>query len=223
MYEILSSNDVLGEILLNICMLIIVVSYTFRDILWLRTFAIFSSAVWILTMYVDQGMFTYSGLAWHIGFMGVNVYQISAIIHENRSAKFSDEERDLFNTIFENFQPGEFMRLLAAAEWHDAMPGQVLLEQDKAGTGVKLITRGRVDIVIGGNKVAELGEGAFIGEMSYLSGDAATANVEVSAPMRYLEWNNEKLTETLERNPALKFAFHSLLTSDLAKKLKKPA
>jgi len=223
MWDYLSSPLFMGEVLLNISMLIIVVSYLFRDILWLRTFAIFSSAVWVVAMNVNEGFFSYSGLAWHMGFMGVNIYQISALIHENRSAKFSDEERDLFQTIFQNFKPGEFMRLLAAAEWHDAEPGRVLLEQGKPGTGVKLITRGRVDVVINGKKVAELGEGAFVGEMSYLSGEAASADVKVSAPMRFLEWNNEKLAKTLERNPALKFAFHSLLTSDLTKKLLKPA
>lgn len=214
-------HTILAEILVNLSSICVVVSYMFRDMFWLRGLAIAASILWITAMFVGDQIF-YSSLYWNLGFMGVNVFQISALIHENRSARFSDEERDLFNTIFKNFQPGEFMRLLAAAEWHDAMPGQVLLEQDKPGTGVKLITRGRVDVVIGGNKVAELGEGAFIGEMSYLSGDAATANVEVSAPMRYLEWNNEKLTKALERNPALKFAFHSLLTTDLAKKLKNP-
>ncbi|MEM1058882.1 MAG: cyclic nucleotide-binding domain-containing protein [Verrucomicrobiota bacterium] len=220
--EISQSPKFMGEVLLNISMLIIVVSYAFRDILWLRTFAIFSSAVWIVAMNVNHGFYSPSGLAWHLGFMGINIYQISALIHENRSAKFTDEERDLYQTIFQNFQPGEFMRLLATAQWHDAEPGRVLLEEGQPGTGVKLITGGRVDVEIDGQKVAELGEGTFVGEMSYLSGEAASADVKVTAPMRYLEWNNEKLTKTLERNPTLKFAFHSLLTTDLTKKLLKP-
>jgi CRP-like cAMP-binding protein len=72
-----------------------------------------------------------------------------------------------------------------------------------------------------GKIVAELKSGQFVGEMSYVTSDAASANVTANGPVRCFAWSQSALQTLLRKNPSLRMEFQSVLTNDLAKKLRR--
>jgi CRP-like cAMP-binding protein len=82
-----------------------------------------------------------------------------------------------------------------------------------------LIYNGLVSVEAKGQLLAQLKDGSFIGEMSFITGGTATATVRAVEPTRYLSWSKEDLRQLLNRNPSMRFAMQSVLSSDLTKKL----
>ena len=60
----------------------------------------------------------------------------------------------------------------------------------------------------------------FIGEVSFLTSDKASATVTVTEPMRCLQLPHRELQRVLNLNLSIRFAFRAIMSGDLAKKLK---
>jgi CRP-like cAMP-binding protein len=66
-------------------------------------------------------------------------------------------------------------------------------------------------------------DGNFIGEVSFISGGAATATVRATEPTRYIAWKKKEIDALLKRNPSMRMAMQAMLSSDLSKKLSRRA
>ena len=84
---------------------------------------------------------------------------------------------------------------------------------------VMLIYNGLVGVETNGKEVARLKDGNFIGELSFITGGEATATVRALMPTRYIAWPKEAISQLLNRNPSMRFAMQSMLSTDLSKKL----
>ncbi len=82
-----------------------------------------------------------------------------------------------------------------------------------------LIYSGKATVEIDGQKVGELHEGQFIGEMSYFTDELAAANVVATQDTRYVSWPKDQLRDFLDNNSDLRAAFQIILGSVLAKRL----
>lgn len=70
-----------------------------------------------------------------------------------------------------------------------------------------------------GQMLAQLKDGSFIGQMSFITGGSATATVRALEPTRYLAWSKKNLRSLLKRNPSMKSAMQTVLSTDLTRKL----
>ncbi|MCA1557455.1 MAG: popeye domain-containing protein, partial [Acidobacteria bacterium] len=156
---------------------------------------------------------------WNILFILINGVQIALIIKERQGVEFSEEEKELYETIFKSFAPFEFMKLLRLGKWLDAKKGEQLAVEQKPLDSVMLIYNCLVSVEVKAQSLAELKDGSFIGEMSFIRGGAATATVRVLKPTRYLSWSKKDLRKLLHRNPTMKFAMQSVFSTDLTNKL----
>jgi len=95
----------------------------------------------------------------------------------------------------------------------------VLAIEAKPLDDVMLIYNGLVSVESDGQTLAQLKDGSFIGEMSFITGGAATATVRAVEPTRYLSWSKAELSRLLNRNPSMRFAMQTVLSTDLTKKL----
>ncbi|MEM6884373.1 MAG: hypothetical protein AAF571_05020 [Verrucomicrobiota bacterium] len=139
------------EVLTHVSSFLILCSFLVRDMLWLRLLAIISSLVWIAAM-VFGGQLIMASLIWNGVFISINIYQIAAIIRDNRAVEFTQEEREVYETLFRHFKPGEFLKILRVGEWRNAPSGDVLLTQGQRVPGVSLITEGESVVEIDGEK-----------------------------------------------------------------------
>lgn len=192
-------------------------AYVMRDILLLRSLAVISGVLWFALMYFAN--FSSLALVEQTLLLTINAVRIVMLIKERRGVSFTEEEQELYRTIFSQFSPVEFLKLIRLAEWRKAEPGALLAAQDQPVSHLVMIYNGEVAIEKEGQEVTHLRDGTMIGEMSFLRGGNATATVRVARPTRYVAWPQEDLRKMLRRNPTMDIAMKSVLSADLINKL----
>ena len=73
--------------------------------------------------------------------------------------------------------------------------------------------------ILKGKKVAQLQDGQFVGEMSFLTEKSATATCIVKHPCECLVWKQREFKELLKRNPSLYFTLQTLLSAQVSSNL----
>lgn len=194
-------------------------AFTVRDIMTLRWISVLASLMILLASF-SQKEIIWRSIIYSLLFIVINAVMITLLYKENRSVKFKEEEKDLFLTVFQNFTPVEFMRIIKLGEWQNVSTGNVLIEEGERVKDIILIYKGSADIFAGDTLKATLLPDQFIGEMSYLTDKPAAAKVIAKEPMRVVRWSQEALKGITRRQPSLKTAFISLLSADLTNKLK---
>lgn len=211
------------ELFGHVASILTMAAYILKDILWLRSLTILACGAGITFNYFVPATPLWTVILWNILFMVINVVQIAIIIKERSGIDFTDEEKELHDTLFKNFAPFEFMKLMRIGKWLEAKQGQVLAVEQQPLDSVMLIYNGRVGVETKGEQVAQLKDGNFIGEVSFISGGAATATVRTLEPTRYLSWLKTDIKQLLNRNPSMRLAMQGMLSTDLSKKLARRA
>lgn len=199
------------------------VAYLLKDILWLRLLTILSCFAGMAFNYFVPATPLWTVIYWNILFAIINIVQIAIIIKERAGVHFSEEEKELHETLFKNFAPFEFMKLMRVGQWRDAQPGEVLAVDQKPLDAVMLIYNGLAGVEKDGKEVAKLKDGNFIGEVSFITEGVATATVRALIRTRYIAWPKAAVKALLNRNPSMRFAMQAMLSTDLSKKLMRRA
>jgi hypothetical protein len=208
-----------GHLAGHLASILTMAAYLLKDILWLRLLTILSCFAGIAFNYFVPATPLWSVIYWNMLFATINIAQIAIIIRERTGIHFTEEEKELHDTLFKNFAPFEFMKLMRIAKWLEAKQGEVLAVEKETLNAVMLIYNGLVGVETNGKEVARLKDGNFIGEVSFITGGAATATVRALQPTRYIAWPKAAISQLLNRNPSMRFAMQSMLSTDLSKKL----
>ena len=197
-------------------------AYLVKDILWLRFLTVFACIAGIIFNYFVPATPLWAVIYWNVIFMVINIVHIIIIIKARSGVHFTEEERELYETLFKNFAPFEFMNLLRLGKWLEAKQGQVLAVEQKPLDNVMLIYNGLVSVETEGRQIAQLKDGSLIGELSFITHGMATATVRALEPTRYLSWSKEDMHHLFNRNPSMKFAMETVFSTDLSRKLMHP-
>jgi hypothetical protein len=206
------------EIWFHLANVLYVVSYLVTDIMWLRALAVLgglSSLTWTLTTPTPSLTF----IGWTLVYNTINMVQIGRLWHERRPLRLSAEEQALYAAAFRTLTPREFQRLMTAGTWQDAPAKEILIEEGARPGRMLVLASGRAVVKAHGRVVALLQPGQFAGEMSFLTGAATTAAVEVVEPVRFVSWATADLERFLAKHPPLRGALQIVLGRDLAAKL----
>lgn len=211
----------LMEILTHVSCALSFGSFLVRDMLWLRSLAIASSLVWVGAM-LGTGHVIAASLFWNGISTAINIWQIAVIYHENRAVSFNDEEKGLYEALFRNFKPGEFVKILRLGDWRDLAPGEVLVQKGDVTAGLWVLNCGEAVVMDEAGLIkARLGANDLAGEMSFLTGEPPSASVTMSVAGRALFWPREKLEKFFKSHPTIKIGCHSVISTNLACKLKR--
>ncbi len=216
-------NTLVGHLAGHLAAVLTMVAYLLKDILWLRLLTILACFAGIVFDYFVPATPFWSIIYWNLLFATINIVQIAIIIRERTGIHFTEEEKELHDTLFKNFAPFEFMKLMRIAKWLEAKQGEVLAVEKETLTAVMLIYNGLVSVESNGKEVVRLRDGNFIGEVSFITGGTASATVRALRPTRYITWPKAEVTKLLNRNPSMRLAMQSMLSTDLSKKLMRKA
>ena len=194
---------------------LIAFSFLVKDILWLRVVSILASLFSVFYNYVIPANPMWLAINWNIVFVVVNLYHIAVIIYEKRPIKMAPKDKELYETLFKDLSPVEYFKISKVAEWKSFKSGETIIRQNHLVTDLILIYNGTVDVVVGTKKVAELKDGQFVGEMSFLTEKSATATCIVKHDTECLVWKQPEFKELLKRNPSLYYTIQSLLSNQL--------
>jgi|TARA_A100000164_G_scaffold335676_1_gene327938 hypothetical protein len=209
----------LVEFIGHLAFLLTAISFYLKDILLLRFLAIISALVGIGYNYFLPVGPLWLPIFWLGVFTAINLWRIVGILTERYSIQFNEDEQELYETIFKDFSPVEYMKLIRIAEWRDAAEGLVFASEGEAVDGLRLLFSGEVSVARDGNEIGRARDGALIGEMSFIQGGDASATVTAAVPCRYVFWPEEALRGLLRRNPNIDVAMKHVFSLDLTRKL----
>ncbi len=198
---------------------LIAFSFLVKDILWLRLVSVLASLFSIFYNWVIPIEPMWIAIGWNFIFILLNLYHIAVIIYEKRPVQMSPKHKELYETMFKGMTPVEFLKITKIADWVHFKSGEVITQQKHAVETLNLIYNGTVDVAVDGKKVAELKDGQFVGEMSFLTEKPATATCVTKHDTELLVWRQEQFKELLKRNPSLYFTIQSLLSAQVSNAL----
>jgi hypothetical protein len=132
---------------------------------------------------------------------------------------FTDEEQAAAKRLGPGLAKDRFRKLLSRGNWSDVSPGHVLTREGLPVTHLIYVASGVCRIEIDGTIVATIGAGGLIGEMTYHTGQPATATVIVDAVSRILAFERDALEGFLDRNDDIRDALERSIAGDLRHKL----
>jgi len=198
---------------------LIAFSFLVKDIFWLRIVSIAASLFSVFYNYFIPMEPMWLAINWNFVFVVVNVYHIAVILYEKRAGKMDGRNEELYQTLFKEMTPVEYLKISRAAEWVSLKSGQRIITQGMPVPDLYLIYNGTVDVVVDGDGVAQLKDGEFVGEMSFLTEKVATATCKVKYDTICLVWKQREFKELLKRNPSLYFTIQSVLSAQVSDKL----
>ena len=194
---------------------LIAFSFLVKDILWLRVVSILASLFSIFYNYIIPAEPMWIAVGWNMVFIALNLYHIAVLIYEKRPVKMDDKNNELYETLFKDMTPVEYLKVSKIAEWKTLKSGEIIIKQGMPVKDLHLIYNGTVDVAVDATKVAELKDGQFVGEMSFLTEKPATATCVVKHDSEILVWRQREFKELLKRNPSLYYSIQSLLSAQL--------
>tara|TARA_B100002019_G_scaffold25728_2_gene19566 strand:+ start:34983 stop:35633 length:651 start_codon:yes stop_codon:yes gene_type:complete len=195
---------------------LIAFSFLVKDIMYLRVLSILASLFSVFYNFAIPDTPMWLAINWNLVFVTVNVYHIAVLIYEKRPVKMKPKDRELYETLFKDLSPVEYLKISKAAKWKKFKSGQKVIVESKPVKDLILIYNGTVDVVVDKKKVAELKDGQFVGEMSFLTGKDATATCIVKHDTECLVWKQPEFKSLLQRNPSLYYTIQSLLSSQIS-------
>jgi len=198
---------------------LIAFSFLVKDIFWLRIISIVASLFSVFYNYIIPLEPMWLAINWNFIFIAVNIYHIAIILYEKREVKMDDKNQELYDTLFSEMTPVEYLKISRAAKWEMVKAGQRIITQGMPVPDLYLIYNGTVDVVVDKEQIAELKDGEFVGEMSFLTEKVATATCKVKYDAQCLVWKQREFKELLKRNPSLYFTIQSVLSAQVSDKL----
>ena len=198
---------------------LIAFSFLVKDILYLRLVSVLASLFSVFYNYTIPIEPMWLAINWNIVFIVVNIYHIAVLIYEKRPVQMSPKYKELYETMFKDMTPVEFLKITKIADWIHFKEGEVITQQKHTVDTLNLIYNGTVNVTVDGSKVAQLKDGQFVGEMSILTEKPATATCVVKHDTELLVWPQKEFKDLLKRNPSLYFTIQSLLSAQVSSAL----
>ncbi len=195
------------------------VAYGVRDVFILRSIAIFAFVANILYNWNAGPTPAWPPIIWNHLFIAINGYHIIRMAWERRQINFHGRDKFLFEKVFIPFKPVDFRRLLNLGEYLRNPPGATLIEDGEKLDRIFVIVSGELIVRKGGKEMARLGAGQFAGEMSFLTGLPARADVLAATDVEFLCWNQRELKEFLLTEATLLASFEMVLSAQLIEEL----
>ena len=160
-----------------------------------------------------------AGLALAIVFTLVNAARLLELNKRARSGVMTAEERELFDHVMKIEEPRQQNRLRDLMVWEDVAVGTQLIRQGQKDPPLIYIASGRAEIERDLAIVSECGAGEFLGEMSHVSGETASATVTVTQDMRLARLDRDALGQLAMSLPEIGKAVDRAFNRSLAVKV----
>ncbi len=205
----------------NLAFILVALSLLAKDILWLRTLSVVSSLSAIIFNYNAAANPLWTPIRWNLFFICLNIFHISKIFLANKKISLREKEKEIYEWFFKDLSLVEFHKLISAGSFNALRPGDTIIKEGEVVDHLYLIYSGSIDILKNNTKVGSLKDGQFLGEMSFLSNEKATATAVVQYPTEVVVWNQVELKELLRKSPSLIFSLQGALGAQVSKVLEK--
>lgn len=202
---------------LNAGYLFMLIALAIRNILFLRLVLISAQGLLIAYNLVTAN---YMVLVWNCLFLTINVYQVIDLLRKRRPVSIPEEIQDIYDCGFHDMSKREFLYFWQIGKETSYQEG-VIVEEGFPQEEIMLILDGTAAVKKKNSKIAELTRGHFIAEMSFLSGEPASADVVCDSPVKTISWSQDNLRNLKTLNFELWTKLQNVLSRDLIGKVKR--
>lgn len=208
------------DYLVHFSNILMLVSYSVRDILWLRWFAV-AAALTNIPYFLLQGTVLWPPILWAAVFTTINLYQIARLYLERRPVVLSQDEQKLYDLGFRSLRPREFVSLSLVGEWKNAEAGERVMTEGEPVSCLCIPISGSADVCKHGERIGAVRPGNIIGTALALTGEPSPVEVTFTETTRYMRWSLPSLRRFMDKRPDLRVTLQGLVNRDLAGKLER--
>ena len=216
MAEFFPLTDLMG----TLSYAVIALSYLMTRIFWLRVSAVIGLFLEIAYFRLT-GSDLKAGIGWDLIFIGINLFQLIWLVRERASLRLPEKDAPLLRQALLGLDDSQIAKLLTAADWKEAVPGETLTKQDTAVDSLYFLCSGRASVEVNGSFVTYLEKGSFVGEIAYLTNNLATATVVIDEPSRILAFSKLRMAKVTAADKEISGIIYQLLGRDLAMKMRR--
>ena len=202
-------------IFVNLSYFLTLIALTIREIFWLRIILTLAQFGHLTHAYIN---IDYSKGIWTLIFVIINIIQIILIYLDRRKLAIPDEIQDLYNNIFHTKSNREFLHF-----WDQGkvcqLEKETLIKAGDTQADLMLILNGKADVIRDGENIATLKRGQFMAEISYITGQPASADIAIQGELIFYTWDRNTLDKLRKSKPAIMNKLDRILTLDMAEKL----
>ena len=209
-------RSTLDTLLLNLAYISYITASLMPSGLKLRL-GLIAQSIAFITWGVVSG--TPTTVAWNILFVSINIYKAVRIIRRD-AVTLTAEEESVRVEIFPDLNRRAFLQLWAAGRGDDAPIDEQLCREGSVNIDLFLLTKGDVMVTTSSGLDRVRTATCFIGEMSFLSGDAASADVIAATPVSFRRWNQVDLRALQLLNRDCSRALQDAMALDITRKLR---
>jgi len=154
-------------------------------------------------------------VAWSL----ISIVGIVRIFVVHNLLRLTEDEAHVVSILAPGLKTDRARRLLRTGHMHEAQPGERVSLDGAPVTDLVLILSGRLRVEKSGTQVATLGPGALVGELSFVSGGPATADVTVDSPARLFRLPVSEFRTLVARSEDIAQAIRQSIGNDSARKL----
>jgi hypothetical protein len=207
-----------ADYLVHFSNILLLVSYSVRDILWLRWFAV-AAALTNIPYFLVQGTVLWPPVLWALVFTSMNLYQIARIYLERRPVVLSADEQTLYDLAFRSLRPREFVSLALAGEWRSAEAGERIVTEGQPASHLCILITGSADVRKRGESIGTMRPGQIVGTALAFTGAPSPVDMALTGPARYMRWSLPSLRTFMDKRPDLRTTLQGLVNRDLAGKV----
>ena len=203
-------------ILVNLAYLMTFTALSIKEVLWLRVvLACSHSMIFINNYYYAQN---YNVAVWNFIFILVNIIQVVRIYDDRKPRMIPQDMEDLYRGVFSAFTSKEFLYFMNLGE-KEIINKQKLISLGDHQKDLLLVLNGDALVMREGKHLAKLNRGQFLGEISFLTDQPASADVYAKDELQYIKWDQSKIRAIKISNNAFWAKLNSVLTNDLTAKI----
>ena len=218
-------DHIIAKILLASSYFVNLVALLVRDMLWLRSILMgaqmlmmVSSVVRLLSLKAGESDAEIFLIANSIFFI-INAFQVIRLLLERRPISLPDNLREIYTNLFSVMSRREFLYFWNTGKMNE-IKKDFMVQEGEVPKELILIVNGAVSIQKSGREIAKRKRGSFVAEMSFMTGEKASADARAIDTVEYIGWDQDKLSNLKLANPDLMIKIQAILGKDLTKKLK---
>ena len=205
------------DIIIHLAYLITFVALSIKDVLFLRI--VLSVACFLQVIY-QLGFNNNPDIAvWNTLFLITNLIQVVKLIKDRAPIKIPDDIVDIYRTKFSHMTHREFLYFWSLGKQKD-VTDSTLIKEGEYQKSLFLILSGNAAVSRDGRVIATLHRPEFVGEISFITREPASANVDAKSKLYYIEWDQEELRRVKAKNSSFWTKLNQCLGEDLARKIK---
>ena len=211
-----------ADYLVHASNILLLLSYSVREMLWLRWFAV-AAAIIVIPYYLLQPTVLWPPIAWGMVFTVINLVQIARIYWERRPVVLSQDEQALYDLSFRTLRPRDFLSFAMIGEWKDAHPGETILQPERRVDAIAIAIDGQVDVHQNDKTLGTLNPGEAIGLALAFTQEPSPIAAVFRDRGRYIRWQLDAIETFLSQKPEIRATLQRLVNRELAGRVHRAA